>query len=58
MNNLFELMNRLMISSDNEWIIEVSSCGEKILDENWPQGDNGKLAIPISDCWKDNAQDF
>ena len=28
----------------------VSSCGEKILDGNQPQGANGELGIPISDC--------
>ena len=31
-------------------MIEISFCGGKILDGNWPQGDNGDLRIPISDC--------
>ena len=28
----------------------ISPWGEKILDGNWPQGDNGELSIPINDC--------
>ena len=27
---------------------ELSS--EKLVDGNWPQGDNGELGIPIIDC--------
>ena len=47
---LFELINAFMISSDNKWIIELFSWGGKILDVNWPQGDNGELTISVSDC--------
>ena len=55
MNNFFELINTFIISYDNEWIIEVSSCGDKVLDGSWPQCDSGELRITISNCWKYNA---
>ena len=29
--------------------------GDKIVDENWPEDDNGELRIWISDCLKDKC---
>ena len=34
-----------MITQDN-----IELCGEKIVDGDWSQVDNGELRIPISDC--------
>ena len=55
MNNLFELITTCMIRYNNKWIIEVSSCCEKIFDGNWRQGAIEELNILISDSQKDNA---
>ena len=39
------------------WLLRImyELSGEKIVDGNWPQGDNGELRIQISDCWKDKC---